>query len=361
MCPRTLGGVRGRCRLGVGEGQRWFPSVSPVPAPHSATGRRRRADGAHLSRGRSPSSENAGGRGVTLGGAAGPQPEPAARPGRGGRGAAAPHCANLRAPAGSAGGGPSHPHRRLPALPPGPAPGPSRCRKEPACRAPGPQPLVPALLPPQSGLPPYQLPSRPRPVLPPLSLIPQLAPAPARHPPAPVLPRRPSRSRLLRLPLGLRLASGAGSPRPPRARCAPAAAWSCQDGDPAARVALGFPPRGLRADETQKPPQRALAEPDPSGRELLQQRQAARLQRQRLAPEERQAGARKGASIPGASVPHLPRARPPTPGRGPSARGGLGRWPDSEAGRPRPPSDPGLLLLHFFAVVTGLWGGRGAS
>lgn len=52
-------------------------------------------------------------------------------------------------------------------------------------------------------------------------------------------------------------------------------------------MALGLPPRGLRADEVEKPPQGALAQPDPSGRELLQQCQAAGLQRQRLAPEKR--------------------------------------------------------------------------
>lgn len=44
------------------------------------------------------------------------------------------------------------------------------------------------------------------------------------------------------------------------------------------------------------------------------------------------------------------------PGGGPSARGDLGRWPDSEAG-----PDRRLRFLHFLALKTGLWGGRAVS
>lgn len=119
-------------------------------------------------------------------------------------------------------------------------------------------------------------------------------------------------------------------------------------------MALGLPPRGLRADEAEKPPQGALAEPDPSGRELLQQRQAAGLQRQRLAPEERQAGARKRGSLPGPR-PCTCRTRTPTPepvaGTPPAAPLGAGASESSASPEP---------LQHFPAPGrTGLRVGEG--
>lgn len=61
----------------------------------------------------------------------------------------------------------------------------------------------------------------------------------------------------------------------------------------------GFPhpPMRLRADEAEEQTQGAVAEPHESRCELLQHCQAAGLQCQRLAEEERQTGARKPASI----------------------------------------------------------------
>lgn len=123
-------------------------------------------------------------------------------------------------------------------------------------------------------------------------------------PPASPLPGRCSRSRSRWLSGACNSRSSLASSRAPAGPFlrsprwhTPATAWSCQDGRPAARVAPGSPARRLRADEAEKPPQGDLAEPGSSGRELLRRRQAAGLQRQRLAATEGQTGARKGARL----------------------------------------------------------------
>lgn len=70
-------------------------------------------------------------------------------------------------------------------------------------------------------------------------------------------------------------------------------ALSCQDGRQERVARLLDPPRGLRADEAEEQTPGTLAQPDPRGAQLLQRRQAAGLQCQRLAEKERQTGACK--------------------------------------------------------------------
>lgn len=200
--------MQGRCKLRAGKGRRWLPSVSPDPALRSAVARRRRGDRARFPGGCSPPGDDAGGRGVAAGGPEGPQPEPAARPGRGGRGGGS----SLHQPAGSrglGGRGPSHPHGRLPALPPGPAPGPSRCRTEPACGAPARDRGHAAGI--GTSASPEQPPRLPARSLPPSARVPPPGP-PSSGPAPPAPPSLPAvRSRR---PPGLPLAFGAGSSRP---------------------------------------------------------------------------------------------------------------------------------------------------
>lgn len=196
-----------------------------------------------------------------------------------------------------------------------------------------------------AGAPPSPAPSRPR-------------PSPSPRPLPPLLRRRPSRRPfLLPRPAPRTLVLGARLPDPPEPPRA-ARRRSCQDGDPAARVARGLPPRGLRAAAAQEPPQGALAQPGPGGRELLQQRQAAGLQRQRLAAQEGQAGARKAPRSPRSPAPRTCRARthpsthPPTPGRpGPSAHGDRAS---------APPCNPGFPACTFWRWGPGCGEGRGA-
>lgn len=278
---------------------------------------------------------------------AGPPPDRAPREGR--RPDSRPSASSLRQPADSL----------APSAAPCPAPcrhppaRPSRCCQGSACGAPARDRSRPHPAPwPRSlGLPP----SRPTFLLSP--------PSPLLSPRArPSRPRRHSAPRAAGAPCALRRsllpqprpASRAPIPSPLRA---PAAAWSCQNGDPAARVALSLPPRRLRADEAQKPPQGALAEPDPSGRELLQQRQAAGLQRQRLASEERQAGTRKRGSLPGAAALHLPHAHPSPPaGRGDPAGGPAWGW---GVRAPRPPgASRALSCRERQGCGRGMGGGR---
>lgn len=310
-----------------------------------------------------PPSGHAGGRGAAggaAGGPASPQPEP---PGRGAAGgaAAAPLCANLRAGLARR---PLPPPRRLPssrpvrpgspAAPPAAGAGSARPGPRRPLRSHRPRFCLRG-----AGAPPSPTPSRPHPS--PLSL-PDLARPPPASPPAPPLPpacapSAAARPFPLRLPAPRTLVLGARLPDPPEPPRA-ARRWSCQDGDPAARVARGLPPRGLRAAAAQEPPQGALAQPGPGGRELLQQRQAAGLQRQRLAPQEGQAGTRKAPRSPRPPAPAA-RAHPPGGGHPPIHPPGGGPAPArTEAGRPRPPCNPDFPACTFWPWGPG-WGRAG--